>query len=224
MRITFLETDLSDYPAKTQKSSLLAKASKASSSTKLKGLGLHTPSTVSATPVGEISLGFLDDELLLANGRSLQNGAGGGGGNNSGSNVNGSSNPQKLSSSNPKRASGGVSSSKRPPGSGSSKNGQVSSFYESLRAIGNHEDSSSSHDDSSDGDYRDDADEEVEKDGGGSTHLSSQLAHPLVLRLKKSSAFSGHASDSLDMDFIDIDGDGDDDAMEILQTPKKKKP
>ncbi|KAI8599540.1 hypothetical protein EDD21DRAFT_379558 [Dissophora ornata] len=159
------QADASEYPAKTQKSSLLAKASKGSSTTKLKGLGLHTPSTVSATQVGEISLGFLDDSLLLANGRSLQNGAGGGSSSSlNGSGSSSSSTPQKLSSSNPKRSSGGVGSSKRPPGSGSRKNG-----------------------------------------------------------LKKSSAFSGHASDSLDTDFIDIDGDGDDDAMEILQTPKKKK-
>ncbi|KAG0319298.1 hypothetical protein BGZ99_005194 [Dissophora globulifera] len=239
------QADSSDYPTKTQKSSLLAKASKGSSSTKLKGLGLHTPSGLSATPVGEISLGYLDDELLLANGRSLQNGAGGGGstGNNSssssssgglnghsnssngGGGSNGSSNgatpqqQQKLSSFNPKRASGGVSSSKRPPGSGSSKNGQVaSSLYDRLKAIG-----SSKEESSDDGhDSRDDGDGDGGRDGG-SIHSSSQLKRPVVIRIKKSSAFSGLGSDSLDTDFIDIDGDGDDDAMEILQTPKKKK-
>ncbi|KAG0304700.1 hypothetical protein BGZ98_005158 [Dissophora globulifera] len=245
MKVKKQKPDSSDYPTKTQKSSLLAKASKGSSSTKLKGLGLHTPSGLSATPVGEISLGYLDDELLLANGRSLQNGAGGGGssGNNSsnssssgglnghsnssngGGGSNGSSNgatpqqQQKLSSFNPKRASGGVSSSKRPPGSGSSKNGQVaSSLYDRLKAIG-----SSKEESSDDGhDSRDDGDGDGGRDGG-SIHSSSQLKRPVVIRIKKSSAFSGLGSDSLDTDFIDIDGDGDDDAMEILQTPKKKK-
>ncbi|KAF9961769.1 hypothetical protein BGZ72_002008 [Mortierella alpina] len=222
------ETDSTDYPAKTQKSSLLAKASKASasSSVKLKGLGLHTPSSVPApgapAAVGEISLGYLDDNLLLANGRSLQNGSGGGSSNNSGSN---SSTPQKLSSSNPKKSSG-VSSSKRPPGSSSSsKNGQVLSFHDTLRAIGSrdgeHSDRSSDAADSSDDE--DDEDKINERKGGGFVHSSSQPVHRVVLRLKKASAFSGHASDSLDTDFIDIDGDGDDDAMEILQTPKKKK-
>ncbi|KAF9278840.1 hypothetical protein BGZ68_008328, partial [Mortierella alpina] len=231
------QTESSDYLAKTQKSSLLAKASKASasSSVKLKGLGLHTPSTVhtpgAPAPVGEISLGYLDDNLLLANGRSLQNGSGGGssGNNNSGSN---SGTPQKLSSSNPKKSSG-ASSSKRPPGSSSSsKNGQVLSFHDTLRAIGSrdgeHSDGSSNNaaDSSGDDDAADDDDDDDtvnEKKGGGLVHSSSQPVHRVVLRLKKASAFSGHASDSLDTDFIDIDGDGDDDAMEILQTPKKKK-
>ncbi|KAF9954393.1 hypothetical protein BGZ70_010578, partial [Mortierella alpina] len=227
------QTDSSDYPVKTQKSSLLAKASKASasSSVKLKGLGLHTPSVPTPgaqVPVGEISLGYLDDNLLLANGRSLQNGSGGGTSNNSSSN---SSTPQKLSSSNPKKSSG-VSSSKRPPGSSSSsKNGQVLSFHDTLRAIGSrdgeHSDGSSSNAADSGGDDDDAAaadDEKVnERKGGGLVHSSSQPVHRVVLRLKKASAFSGHASDSLDTDFIDIDGDGDDDAMEILQTPKKKK-
>ncbi|KAG0216401.1 hypothetical protein BGX28_002871 [Mortierella sp. GBA30] len=230
------QTDSSDYPTKTQKSSLLAKASKASSSVKLKGLGLHTSSAIptagAPAPVGEISLGFLDDNLLLANGRSLQNGSGGG---SSGNNSSSSSTPQKLSSSNSKKASGGVSSSKRPPGS-SSKNGQVLSFYDSLKAIagrdGENSDSSAAGGDgdggdhSSDDDYRDDEAGNGNGSGGkggGLAHSSSQPIHPLVLRLKKTSAFSGHASDALDTDFIDIDGDGDDDAMEILQTPKKKK-
>ncbi|KAK5821263.1 hypothetical protein F5H01DRAFT_340310 [Linnemannia elongata] len=176
-------TESADYPAKPPKSSLLAKSHKSGSSTKLKGLGLHTPSSTAAstapqdpTPVGEISLGFLDDSLLLANGRSLQNGSGGGG-NESGNGTatvtaavsttaTTTGTTQKLSSSNPKRASGGVSSSKRPPGSSgpSSKNG-----------------------------------------------------------LKKSSAYSGASTDALDMEFIDIDGDGDEDGMDVLQTPKKKK-
>ncbi|CAO3565726.1 unnamed protein product [Mortierella alpina] len=225
------QTDSSDYPVKTQKSSLLAKASKASasSSVKLKGLGLHTPSTVSTPgtqpPVGEISLGYLDDNLLLANGRSLQNGSGGGSSNNSGSN---SSTPQKLSSSNPKKSSG-VSSSKRPPGSSSSsKNGQVLSFHDTLRAIGSRdgEHSDGSSDAAGSGGDDDDVDDNEkvnERKGGGLVHSSSQPVHRVVLRLKKASAFSGHASDALDTDFIDIDGDGDDDAMEILQTPKKKK-
>ncbi|KAF9115126.1 Ataxin-7-like protein 3 [Mortierella sp. AM989] len=200
------------------------KPSKGSSSTKLKGLGLHTLS--SATPVGEISLGYLDDELLLANGRSLQNGAGGG--NNGNVNGTSTSTPQKLSSSNPKRASGGISSSKRPPGSGSSssRNGQVISFFERLKAIGSRDGASSSSsdddDNSRDEDYRE-VEEEEHGGEGGSTHSSSQRIHPVVFRLKKSSAYSGHASDSIDSEFIDIDGDGDDDAMEILQTPKKKK-
>ncbi|KAF9938325.1 hypothetical protein BGZ67_000290 [Mortierella alpina] len=228
------QTDSSEYPAKIQKSSLLAKASKASasSSVKLKGLGLHTPSAV-PTPgapasVGEISLGYLDDNLLLANGRSLQNGSGGGSSSNNNNNgTSNSSTPQKLSSSNPKKSSG-VSSSKRPPGSSSSsKNGQVLSFHDTLRAIGSrdgeHSDGSSSNAADSSGDDVDDDDKVKERKGGGLVHSSSQPVHRVVLRLKKASAFSGHASDSLDTDFIDIDGDGDDDAMEILQTPKKKK-
>ncbi|KAF9991253.1 SAGA-associated factor [Mortierella antarctica] len=228
------QTDSSEYPAKIQKSSLLAKASKASasSSVKLKGLGLHTPSAV-PTPgapasVGEISLGYLDDSLLLANGRSLQNGSGGGSSSNNNNNgTSNSSTPQKLSSSNPKKSSG-VSSSKRPPGSSSSsKNGQVLSFHDTLRAIGSrdgeHSDGSSSNAADSSGDDVDDDDKVKERKGGGLVHSSSQPVHRVVLRLKKASAFSGHASDSLDTDFIDIDGDGDDDAMEILQTPKKKK-
>ncbi|KAG0251609.1 hypothetical protein BG011_007497 [Mortierella polycephala] len=203
---------------KLEQSSLLAKASKGNSSSKLKGLGLHTSSSVSTpraqTPVGEIALGYLEDNLLLANGRSLQNGSGGSG------NNTGSSTPQKLSSSNPKRASGGVSSSKRPPGSGhSSKNGQVLSFYESLKAIGSRDGTSSSDTQSSDGDDE----ERSSVGGGGLTHSSSQPIHPVVHRLKKSSAFSGHASDSIDTDFIDIDGDEDDDSMDVLQSPKKKK-
>ncbi|KAF9188620.1 Ataxin-7-like protein 3 [Haplosporangium sp. Z 767] len=211
--------DSSDFPSKPQKqSSLLAKASKGSSSTKLKGLGLHTPSAVSTpraqTPVGEIALGYLEDNLLLANGRSLQNGSGGSG------NNTGSSTPQKLSSSNPKRASGGVSSSKRPPGSShSSKNGQVISFYDSLKAIGSRDGTSSSDAQSSD----DDDEERSSVGGGGLTHSSSQPIHPVVHRLKKSSAFSGHASDSIDTDFIDIDGDEEDDSMDVMQSPKKKK-
>ncbi|KAG0068165.1 SAGA-associated factor [Linnemannia elongata] len=333
------QTESADYPAKPPKSSLLAKSHKSGSSTKLKGLGLHTPSSTAAsttpqdpTPVGEISLGFLDDSLLLANGRSLQNGSGGGG-NESG---NGTATvtaavsttaattgtTQKLSSSNPKRASGGVSSSKRPPGSSgpSSKNGQVLSFYDSLRAIGSPEGASSDDDDhtiknnptstnyynnigdddddgvnthkkkkkkssrddsrrkmnkskrdlSSDDneDYGDGGDGEyIDRDedkgnndqgrydedfmevdeyagyggvaggGGGmvgvppsssssyssSSKASSQRLPPLVLRLKKSSAYSGASTDALDMEFIDIDGDGDEDGMDVLQTPKKKK-
>ncbi|KAF9362163.1 hypothetical protein BGX26_000051 [Mortierella sp. AD094] len=226
------EADSSEYPAKTQKSSLLAKASKGGSSTKLKGLGLHSPS--SAAPVGEISLGYLDDDLLLANGRSLQNGAGSSSTGNTGG-VTNTSTPQKLSSSNPKRASGGISSSKRPPGSGSSssKNGQVISFYERLKAIGSRDGASSSSNDededdknSRDEDYRE-YEEEGRRGEGGSTHSSSQHIHPVAFRHKKSSAYLGHASDSIDSEFIgnvqDIDGDGDDDAMEILQTPKKKK-
>ncbi|KAF9209308.1 hypothetical protein BGZ49_005190 [Haplosporangium sp. Z 27] len=215
------QTDSSEYPTKTQKSSLLAKASKGNSSNKLKGLGLHAPSSI--TPVGEISLGYLDDELLLANGRSLQNGAGGG-------TTNGTTNistPQKLSGSNPKRLSGGTTSSKRPPGSGSgsSKNGQVTSFYERLKAIGSRDGSSSGSDYDGDDTSRDEDyhDEGEERGGeGGSTHSSSQHIHPVAFRLKKSSAHSGHASDSVDP-FIDIDGDADDDVMEISQTPKKKK-
>ncbi|KAF9134390.1 hypothetical protein BGX30_011953 [Mortierella sp. GBA39] len=309
-------------------------AHKSGSSTKLKGLGLHTPSSTAAataprdpTPVGEISLGFLDDSLLLANGRSLQNGSGGGGN----ENGNGATTTtavvsttatttgatQKLSSSNPKRASGGgVSSSKRPPGSSgpSSKNGQVLSFYDSLRAIGSPEGASSDDDHHSiknnttanhynnngDTDYdgvntykkrksnRDDnrrktkkgkrnlssdddedyvdgddgecidrdkdkgndyqggydgdfmeVDEHARYGGGGmvgvpqsssssssyssSSKASSQRLPPLVLRLKKSSAYSGASTDALDMEFIDIDGDGDEDGMDVLQTPKKKK-
>ncbi|KAF9146003.1 Ataxin-7-like protein 3 [Linnemannia schmuckeri] len=341
------QMESADYPAKPPKSSLLAKSSKSGSSTKLKGLGLHTPSSTAAatvprdpTPVGEISLGFLDDSLLLANGRSLQNGSGGGGNENS----NGTSSAtgaaaasatatttgatQKLSSSNPKRASGGgVSSSKRPPGSSgpSSKNGQVLSFYDSLRAIGSPEGATSDDDDSSsktyntgnhynninngdddyndvnvhknkkkknsgddgrrkknrgkrglsfddDDDYDDSyGDEYIERDGdkgndhgngdenfsamdgdehaeygvvggggGGSggmvgvslpssssysssSKASSQRLPPLVLRLKKSSAYSGATTDAHDMEFIDIDGDGDEDGMDVLQTPKKKK-
>ncbi|KAG0283059.1 Ataxin-7-like protein 3 [Linnemannia gamsii] len=291
-------------------------ASKSGGSTKLKGLGLNTPSSTAAaaaaprdpTPVGEISLGFLDDSLLLANGRSLQNGSGGG----SNENGNGTTTAtaaatttgatQKLSSSNPKRASGGVSSSKRPPSSGpSSKNGQVLSFYDSLRAIGSPEDASSDGDDSNihsntghhtnidnsvdyndanihkkkkkssgndgrrkknrgkrgllsenDDDYNDDGDdgEYIDRDedkgndhggddkdfsamevdeyagygvrgggggGGGmvgvplssppasyssSSKASSQRLPPLVIRLKKSSAYSGATSDAHDMDFI----------------------
>ncbi|KAF9093496.1 Ataxin-7-like protein 3 [Mortierella sp. AD031] len=308
-------------------------ASKSGNSTKLKGLGLHTPSSSSTTttaaattrdptPVGEISLGFLDDSLLLANGRSLQNGIGGGNGNGEGNgDGNGTTTTaaattnaiatatttQKLSSSNPKRASGGgVSSSKRPPGSSSgpsSKNGQVLSFYESLRAIGSRDGSSSDDDDNGnnnnnsssningdddddkdqkidrrrknrhkkrsvvessddDSEYIDDDDDEgkgADNDGEGedvdmaaaindyagvggsvggmvgvppttspssssSSKASSQRLPPLVLRLKKSSAYSGAAAtDPHDMEFIDIDGDGDEDAMDILQTPKKKK-
>ncbi|KAF9896760.1 Ataxin-7-like protein 3, partial [Lobosporangium transversale] len=227
------KSDSSDYPLKTQKSSLLAKASKGSSSSKLKGLGLHTPSSVSVTPVGEISLGYLDDDLLLANGKSLQNGAGSNsnvnnilsnGGNNS-INSNGSAS-QKLSSSNSKRGSGGISSSKRPPGSGSgsgsSKNGQValsssSSFFERLKAIGSRDgasDSSGSDDDSHDGDYRKESGarekKEKEKSGNrgkgssyaGSAGTSSQPLPPVVIRLKKASAFTGHGSDSVDTDFI----------------------
>ncbi|KAG0063826.1 hypothetical protein BGZ90_002495 [Linnemannia elongata] len=314
-------------------------AHKSGSSTKLKGLGLHTPSSTAAstapqdpTPVGEISLGFLDDSLLLANGRSLQNGSGGGG-NESGNGTatvtaavsttaTTTGTTQKLSSSNPKRASGGVSSSKRPPGSSgpSSKNGQVLSFYDSLRAIGSPEGASSDDDDhtiknnstttnyynnigdddddgvnthkkkkkkssrddsrrkmnkskrdlSSDDneDYGDGGDGEyIDRDedkgnndqgrydedfmevdeyagyggvaggGGGmvgvppsssssyssSSKASSQRLPPLVLRLKKSSAYSGASTDALDMEFIDIDGDGDEDGMDVLQTPKKKK-
>ncbi|KAF9433784.1 Ataxin-7-like protein 3, partial [Entomortierella beljakovae] len=186
------QNDSSEYPAKTQKSSLLVKASKGSSSSKLKGIGLQSPS---ATPIGEISLGYLDDDLLLANGRSLQNGAGS-------NNTNGSS-TQKLSSSNPKRASGGTGSSKRPPGSSSSKNGQVTSFYESLKAIGSHESASSDsgEDNNRDEDYRED-EEKGRRGLGGSTHSSSQSINPVVIRIKKSSAFSGHNSDSVDSEYI----------------------
>ncbi|KAG0311276.1 Ataxin-7-like protein 3 [Linnemannia gamsii] len=327
-------------PAKPSSSKVKKqKPSKSGSSTKLKGLGLHTPSSTAATaaprdptPVGEISLGFLDDSLLLANGRSLQNGSGGGG-NESGNGTTiataaatttaTTGTTQKLSSSNPKRTSGGgVSSSKRPPGSGpSSKNGQVLSFYDSLRAIGSPEGASSDDDDSNshsknshhnnidnsddyngvnihkkkkssgddgrrkknrgkrgllsdvDDDYNDeggdgeyiDRDEDkgnyyggddedfsaMEVDehtryggvsgGGGSggmvgvplsspsasysssSKASSQRLPPLVLRLKKSSAYSGASTDAHDMEFIDIDGDGDEDGMDVLQTPKKKK-
>ncbi|KAG0017591.1 hypothetical protein BGZ80_008134, partial [Entomortierella chlamydospora] len=220
------QVDSSEYPAKIQKSSLLAKASKGGGSSKLKGLGLHSPSVA---PVGEISLEYFDNDVLLANGRSLQNGAGSSNaGSTSGTNT---STPQKLSSSNPKRTSGGISSSKRPPGSGlsSSKNGQVISFHERLKAIGSRDGSSSSSSDEDEGDknsrdedYRD-YEEEGRRGEGGSTHSSSQHIHPVAFRHKKSSAYSGHASDSIDSEFIDIDGDGDDDAMEILQTPKKKK-
>ncbi|KAF8945167.1 SAGA-associated factor [Haplosporangium gracile] len=328
-------------------------ASKSGSSTKLKGLGLHTPSSTAGatmprdpTPVGEISLGFLDDSLLLANGRSLQNGSGGGGNENGNGTASATGSAaastmatttgatQKLSSSNPKRASGGgVSSSKRPPGSSgpSSKNGQVLSFYDSLRAIGSPEGATSDDDDSNnknhnagnrynnnnnnnnngdddyndinvhknkkkknsgddgrrkknkgkrglsfedDDDYDDGyGDEYIERDGDkGNTHgnddenfsamdgdehaeygvvgggggggsggmvgvslpsssssysssskASSQRLPPLVLRLKKSSAYSGATTDAHDMEFIDIDGDGDEDGMDVLQTPKKKK-
>ncbi|KAF9133326.1 SAGA-associated factor [Mortierella sp. 14UC] len=339
------QTESSDYVAKPPKSSLLAKSSKSGSSTKLKGLGFHTPSSSSSTttvtprdptPVGEISLGFLDDNLLLSNGRSLQNGSNGGNGNENGSAATiattaPTTTTQKLSSSNPKRASGGgaaaVSSSKRPPGSSgpSSKNGQVLSFYDSLRAIGSPEGASSdddhdysnkhqgnhhnnsgdeynesaisntnnknskkkkssgesggdrrknnnnrgkknrySLDDDGDGDseyidqdegewgsyqrQREDLAMEVDDEyagysgsgsggGGGmvgalpstpsssssSQKASSQRLPPLVLRLKKSSATFSGATDPLDMEFIDIDGDGDEDGMDILQTPKKKK-
>ncbi|KAF9213330.1 Ataxin-7-like protein 3 [Podila verticillata] len=71
------QLDNPDYPTKPPKSSSTGKGS----STKLKGLGLFTPTTPGSaprppTPVGEISLGFLDDSLLLANGRTLQNGGG----------------------------------------------------------------------------------------------------------------------------------------------------
>ncbi|KAG0057273.1 Ataxin-7-like protein 3 [Gryganskiella cystojenkinii] len=200
------------------------KASKGSSSIKLKGLGLHTPSSGS-TPVGEISLGYLDDNLLLANGRSLQNGSGGGGNNA----------PLKLSSSNPKRAaaaaaaaaaSGGISSSKRPPGSGSSsKNGQVLSFYDSLKAIGSRDGASSDEYEEEGGSVDGDRERRGSVLGGGgssgglthssssssmsSSTSSSQPLHSVAHRHKKSSAYSGHGSDSLDTDFIDIDGDGD---------------
>ncbi|KAF9918807.1 Ataxin-7-like protein 3, partial [Linnemannia zychae] len=136
------------------------KPSKSGGTIKLKGLGVHTPSSTATprdpTPIGEISLGFLDDNLLLANGRTLQNGSGGGSEASYGTAaVPTSSTTQKLSSSNPKRASqgSGVSSSKRPPGSSGSsgKNGQVLSFYDSLRAIGSPEGASS--DDDNDDDY-----------------------------------------------------------------------
>ncbi|KAI1316425.1 hypothetical protein EDD11_009988 [Mortierella claussenii] len=233
------KSDSADYPSKPQKSSLLAKASKGSNATKLKGLGLHTSASVSATPVGEISLGYLDDDLLLANGRSLQNGAGGGSSNGSAS-SNGHGTPQKLSSSNPKRMAGGISSSKRPPGSGSgaSKNGQVasssSSFFERLKAIGSHDGASSesgiSDDESRDDNYRKEEEDKVRRrgatgaaSGGYDGDASSQPLPPVVLRLKKLSAFTGHASDTVDADFIDIDGDGDDDPLETPQMPKKKK-
>ncbi|KAG9065329.1 hypothetical protein KI688_002654 [Linnemannia hyalina] len=304
------QTDSSDYPAKPPKSSLLAKSHKSGSSTKLKGLGLHAPSSTAAaprdpTPVGEISLGFLEDSLLLANGRSLQNGSGGGGNENGNGAATATAavsttatttgTTQKLSSSNPKRASGGgVSSSKRPPGSSgpSSKNGQVLSFYDSLRAIGSPEGASSDDEDYSiknnttanhynnngdadydgvntykkrksnrdnnrrktkkgkrdlsfddDEDYGDGDDgESIDRDkdkgndyqggydedlmevdeharygGGGmvgvpqssssssyssSSKASSQRLPPLVLRLKKSSAYSGASTDALDMEFI----------------------
>ncbi|KFH65244.1 hypothetical protein MVEG_08725 [Podila verticillata NRRL 6337] len=165
------QLDNPDYPTKPPKSSSTGKGSKGSS-TKLKGLGLFTPTTPGSaprppTPVGEISLGFLDDSLLLANGRTLQNGGGSTG---SSAPV---STPQKLSSSNPKRASASsgsgsassvsVSSQKRPPGA--TKNGVK----------------------------------------------------------KSASGFLSSSYDSHDTDFIDIDGDGDEDGMDILQTPKKKK-
>lgn len=197
-------------------------ASKASSTTKIKSLSLHTPSAISTPAIGEIALEFLDDDLLLANGRSLQNGASGGGG----MNGNNSSAPQKLSSSNPKRASGGSGSSKRPPGS-ANKNGQVASFHERFKAMNRYDISSSSLDDDDDDDDQDydggsggdgSSDEDYRERGGGNgigigagstagsgrgaSHSSSQPAHPLVLRLKKSSGFSGHSSDSLDTDFI----------------------
>ncbi|GJJ68292.1 SAGA-associated factor 11 [Entomortierella parvispora] len=209
------KSDALDFGSKNQKSSLLAKASKGSSSIKLKGLGLHTPPTGSTprapTPVGEISLGFLDDNLLLANGRSLQNGSSG---------VSSGSAPLKLSSSNPKRAAaaaaaaasaaGGTSSSKRPPGSGSSKNGQVLSFYDSLKAIGSRDGSSSEAQTSDDDDDDDDDDRRGRRGSvsgaGSSSSTQSQPVHSVAHRLKKSSAFSGHGSDT---DFIDIDGDGD---------------
>ncbi|KAG0217106.1 hypothetical protein BGX33_011443 [Mortierella sp. NVP41] len=308
-------TESTEYPAKPPKS---VPSSKSGNSTKLKGLGLHTPSSSSTTttaaattrdptPVGEISLGFLDDSLLLANGRSLQNGIGGGNGNSEGNgDGNGTTTTaaattnaiatatttQKLSSSNPKRASGGgVSSSKRPPGSSSgpaigSRDGSSSDDDDN----GNNNNNSSSNingDDDDDKDqkidrrrknrhkkrsvvessdddseYIDDDDDEgkgADNDGEGedvdmaaaindyagvggsvggmvgvppttspssssSSKASSQRLPPLVLRLKKSSAYSGAAAtDPHDMEFIDIDGDGDEDAMDILQTPKKKK-
>ncbi|KAF9538997.1 hypothetical protein EC957_005975 [Mortierella hygrophila] len=320
-------------PAKSSSSKVKKqKPHKSGSSTKLKGLGLHAPSSTAAaaaprdpTPVGEISLGFLEDSLLLANGRSLQNGSGGGGNENGNGAATATAavsttatttgTTQKLSSSNPKRASGGgVSSSKRPPGSSgpSSKNGQVLSFYDSLRAIGSPEGASSDDEDHSiknnttayhynnngdadydgvntykkrksnrdnnrrktkkgkkdlsfddDDDYGDGDDSEcIDRDkdkgndyqggydgdlmevdeharygGGGmvgvpqsssssyssSSKASSQRLPPLVLRLKKSSAYSGASTDALDTEFIDIDGDGDEDGMDVLQTPKKKK-
>ncbi|KAF9333437.1 Ataxin-7-like protein 3 [Podila minutissima] len=138
----------------SSKSSSTGKGSKGGS-TKLKGLGLFTPPTGSAprppTPVGEISLGFLDDSLLLANGRTLQNGGG----------SVGSSAPvstsQKLSSSNPKRANG-ISSSGSGSGAGAGS-------------------------------------------ASATVSVSSQKRPP-----------GGN-----------IDGDGDEDGMDILQTPKKKK-
>ncbi|KAF9375398.1 hypothetical protein BGX21_003790 [Mortierella sp. AD011] len=197
------QVDSSEYPAKIQKSSLLAKASKGGSSTKSKGPDSHPPSVAQ---VGEISLEYFDKDVLLANSRGLQNGAGS---STSGTNT---STPQKLSSSNPKRASGAISSSKRPPGSGSSssKNGQVISFYERLKAIGSRDGSSSSSSSSDedegdknsrDEDYRD-YEEEGRRGEGGSTHSSSQHIHPIAFRHKKSSGYSGHASDPTDSEFI----------------------
>ncbi|KAG0028450.1 Ataxin-7-like protein 3 [Podila clonocystis] len=162
----------------SSKLSSTGKGSKGSGSTKLKGLGLFTPPTGSAprppTPVGEISLGFLDDSLLLANGRTLQNGGG-----STGSSVPVST-PQKLSSSNPKRANASSTSSSGA-GSGSSS---------------------------------------------ASVSVSSQKRPPGGSKngVKKSaSGFLSSSYDSHDTDFIDIDGDGDEDGMDILQTPKKKK-
>ncbi|KAG0083979.1 Ataxin-7-like protein 3 [Podila epicladia] len=147
------QSDNPDFPIKPPKSSSTGKGSKGSS-TKLKGLGLFTPPTGSAprppTPVGEISLGFLDDSLLLANGRTLQNGGGSAG---SSAPV---STPQKLSSSNPKRANASSSSSGSGAGAGSAS---------------------------------------------ATVSVSSQKRPP-----------GGN-----------IDGDGDEDGMDILQTPKKKK-
>ncbi|KAF9415252.1 hypothetical protein BGZ94_000142 [Podila epigama] len=111
-----------------------------SSSSKLKGLGLYTspatstgtsssssstssstPSVVPRppTPVGEISLGFLEDNILLANGRALNYGGAGGAATSVAHPGGTSLTPQKLSSSNPKRANAlaaGLSSQKRPPG------------------------------------------------------------------------------------------------------------
>ncbi|KAG0028346.1 Ataxin-7-like protein 3 [Podila clonocystis] len=172
------QSDNPDFPTKPPKSSSTGKGSKGSGSTKLKGLGLFTPPTGSAprppTPVGEISLGFLDDSLLLANGRTLQNGGGSTG---SSAPV---STPQKLSSSNPKRANASSTSSSGA-GSGSSS---------------------------------------------ASVSVSSQKRPPGGSKngVKKSaSGFLSSSYDSHDTDFIDIDGDGDEDGMDILQTPKKKK-